>query len=135
MNIFSTITWRKHLWTNLFLEILQVANKIRIHNRLFCGNNFTSKIFKKLFLVESRFNIRQGCSLQPRTLLNCVTYDFMRVFEIAAIKTLENYQKNVCIKFLFNTVTRLQSTVYYQTKDCTTGTFWKSSERKGSYKI
>ena len=103
MNIFSTITWRKHLWTNLFLEILQVANKIRIHNRLLCGNNFTSKIFKKLFLVESRFNIRQGCSLQPRTLLNCVTYDFMRVFEIAAIKTLENPGNNRLIYIFIKT--------------------------------
>ena len=53
---------------------------LRIHHRLFCEDNFTSKNFKKLSLVEPLFNIRDDYSLQTTTLLNCVTDDFMRAF-------------------------------------------------------
>ena len=38
--------------------LLQVATKIGNHHRISCGDNFTSKNFKKLSLVESYFNIR-----------------------------------------------------------------------------
>ena len=59
----------QRLWTSLFLLLLQVATKIGIHHRISCGDNFTSKNFKKLSLVESFFNIRQDYSLQLRTLV------------------------------------------------------------------
>ena len=50
-----TVTWRT---TSLGKSILtNTATKIGIHHILFCGDNFTSKNFKKLSLVESLFNI------------------------------------------------------------------------------
>ena len=50
-----TITWRT---TSLGKSILtNTATKIGIHHILFCGDNFTSKNFKKLSLLESLFNI------------------------------------------------------------------------------
>ena len=65
--------------------------------RFFCGENFTSKKFRELYLVELHFNIRQGFSLQPRTLLNSITYDFMRALEKAAPKTLENSERKTYV--------------------------------------
>ena len=47
----------------------RLLTKIGIHRRISCGDNFTSKNFKKLSLVESFFNIRQDYSLQLRTLV------------------------------------------------------------------
>ena len=63
--IFFTITCRTTLWRSLFLQILQVGTKIEIYHRLFCGDNFTSKNFNKLFLVDSllactKLRIHQG---------------------------------------------------------------------------
>ena len=46
--------------------------------------------------MKSFFNITQDNSLQPRTLLNSMTDDFIRVFEVAAPKTLENCKINLC---------------------------------------
>ena len=46
----------------------------------FCGDNFTSKGFNELPLVESLFNTKQNYGVQPRTLLNSIEDDFMRMF-------------------------------------------------------
>ena len=54
-------------------------------SQTFCGNNVIPKTFKKLSLVESLFSIRQDYSLQPRTLLNSITGDFMRVFSALCV--------------------------------------------------
>ena len=43
-------------------------------------------------------------------------------------------RRTYALEFPFNTVTRMQSTAYYQTKDCTADTFWKCLERRGSSK-
>ena len=51
----------------------------RNSSQTFLWDNFTYKNFKKLFLVESFFNITQDSSLPPRTLLNSAADDFMRV--------------------------------------------------------
>ena len=48
------------LMESLFLEILQVATGIRVHHRLFRGDNLIFKNFKKLSLVESLFNYNTG---------------------------------------------------------------------------
>ena len=48
---------------------IQVVTRIEIHHRFFYGDNFTSKNFKKLFMMESLFNITQDGSLQLNTLL------------------------------------------------------------------
>ena len=77
---FFTLTWGTTPMDKSILQILQFATKIRIHHRFFCGDNFTSKNFRELYLVELLFNIKQGYSLQPKTLLSSITYDFMRVF-------------------------------------------------------
>ena len=78
--IFLTITWRATSMDKAILTNSQVATKIGIHHRLFCVDNFISKNFKKLSLVESLFNIRLEYSLQTTTLLNSVTDDFMKAF-------------------------------------------------------
>ena len=62
------------------LQIFQIATNIGIHHRPFGGDNFTFKTFKKLTLVEKRFNMIQDYSLETGTLLNSVTDDFMRAF-------------------------------------------------------
>lgn len=59
--------------------------------RLFCGDNFIFKNFKKCSLVESFLIKTQGYSMQPRTLLNSVTNDFMRVFLNSCT---ENFRKH-----------------------------------------
>ena len=59
--------------------------------RLFCGDNFIFKNFTKFSLVESFLIKTQGCSMQPRTLLNSVTNDFMRVFLNSCT---ENFRKH-----------------------------------------
>ena len=70
----------QRLWESLFLQILQVATKIGIYQIFFSGNNFTSKNFKELSLVESFFNIKQDYGAESKTLLNSITNDLMRVF-------------------------------------------------------
>ena len=65
----------QRLWASLFLQILQAATKIGIHQSLLVGDNFTSKRFRELSLVESFFNIKQDYCVQTRTLLKP-----MRVF-------------------------------------------------------
>ena len=77
---FSQLPERQRLWTSLFLQMLQVAIKIRIHYMLFCGYIFTFKNFIELFLAESLFNINEDYNPQPRTLLSFITDNFMRVF-------------------------------------------------------
>ena len=62
------------------LQIFQIATNIGIHHRTFGGDNFTSKNFKKLSLVDTLFKMIQDYSLQPETLLNSVTDDLMRAF-------------------------------------------------------
>ena len=62
------------------LQIFQIATNIGNHNRPSGGDNFTSKNFKKFSLVETLFKMIQDYSLQPGTLLNSVTDDFMRAF-------------------------------------------------------
>ena len=52
----------------------------RNSSQTFLWDNFTYKNFKKLFLVESLFNITQDYSLQSKTILKSVTDDFMMVF-------------------------------------------------------
>ena len=79
-NIFSQQPEEQLLWTSLFLQILQVATKIGIHHRLSCGDNFNSKSFKELSLMESLLKIKQGYSLQARTILNSIVDDFMKLF-------------------------------------------------------
>ena len=91
---FSQQPEEQRLWTSLFLQILQIATKIGVHYRLFCGDNFTSKNFKKLSLVESVFNIRQEYSLQTTTLLNYVTDDFMRAFWNSCAETFGKLSEN-----------------------------------------
>ena len=64
----------------LFLEILQVATRIRIHRRLFVGM-ISSPNISRNFLWWSHFLIKtQDYSLQPRTILNSITDNFMKVF-------------------------------------------------------
>ena len=65
----------QRLLVSLFLQILQVATKIGIRQSLLVGDNFTSKRFRELSLVESFFNIKQDYCVQTRTLLKP-----MRVF-------------------------------------------------------
>ena len=115
--------------------MLQVATKIGIHHRLFCGDISTSKSFKKLSLVESLFNTRQDYSLQPRTLLSSVTDDLMKLFWNSCTKKLWKIaRKTYVVEFFFNRVAQIQSTTYYRTT-LLIDTFWKCSERKGCSKI
>ena len=132
-DIFHNNLKNKCLWASLFLQILKIATKIGIHYRLFCGDNFTSKNFKKLSLVESLFSIRHEYSLQTTTLLNASQMISWGRSEIAALKTLENYQKTICSEIPF--YHSCTNTVYSLLLDCTTDTFWKCSERKGCSKI
>ena len=74
---------------------MQIDTKIGIHHKLFCGDNFASKDFKKLPLMESLFKIKQEYCLQTTTLPNCVTEISWGRSEIAALKTLKNYRKNI----------------------------------------
>ena len=46
----------QRLQISLFLEMLQVANRIGIHRRLFWGDNLISKNYKKFPLLKSLFN-------------------------------------------------------------------------------
>ena len=79
--IFFTITWRTtSMDKSILTNIADCYQKIGIHHRLFYGDNFTSKNFKKLSLVELLFNIRHEYSLQTTILLNYITDDFMRAF-------------------------------------------------------
>ena len=110
--IFFTITCRTTLWRSLFLQILQVGTKIEIHHRLFCGDNFTSKNFNKLFLVDS--------------LLACTK---LRIHE----GILKYLGRNFC------KIVRKTYVVPFRlcewTLQPTTDTFWKCSKRKGYSKI
>ena len=96
---------------------MQVATKNGIRLRLFCGDNLNSKNFKKLILVEWRFNIRQESNLQFRTLLNSIRFH----------ESVFNCVKYI-VDFPFHKVARIQSTVYLL--DCP-----ECSERKGCSKI
>ena len=49
-------------------------------SQIFSGDNFTSKNFKELSLVESFFNIKQDHGVQSRTLVNFITDILIRVF-------------------------------------------------------
>ena len=85
----------QRLWTSLYFQMLQVATNIGIHHRPFCGDNFNSKNFEKLSLVESLFNITQDYSLHPRTLINPVTDDSIKCLNSSA-ENFGKYQRNVC---------------------------------------
>ena len=104
---------------------MQVATKIGIHEILFCGDNCTSKNFKKFSQVDSLFNIRQDYSIQPpRTLLNVVTDKLIRMFWNSCA---ENWR--------IVRTTYVVFTVYSLLPDCATDTFWKCLERKRFSKI
>ena len=109
---FSQWPEEQRLWISLSLQLLQIANKIRIHHRNFCGDKFTSKKLKKLSLVESVFNIKHEYSLQT--------------------KIWKTIRKMYVVEFPFNAGARIQSTAYYWT---TKDTFRKCSERKGCSKL
>ena len=94
---FFTLTWGTTPMDKSILQILQFATKIRIHHRFFCGDNFTSKNFRELYLVELLFNIKQGYSLQPKTLLSSITYDFMRVFWKSSTENFEKLSKKTYV--------------------------------------
>ena len=57
-----------------------LQNKNISQNFFLGGDNFTSKNFKKLSLVEWFFKLNQNCSIQTRTLQNSVTCNFIRLF-------------------------------------------------------
>ena len=92
---FSQWPEEQRLWVSLSLQLLQIANKIRIHHRNFCGDKFTSKKLKKLSLVESVFNIKHEYSLQT--------------------KIWKTIRKMYVVEFPFNAGARIQSTAYYWT--------------------
>ena len=92
---FSQWPEEQRLWISLSLQLSQIANKIRIHHRTFCGDKFTSKKLKKLSLVESLFNIKHEYSLQT--------------------KIWKTIRKMYLVEFPFNAGARIQSTAYYWT--------------------
>ena len=73
----------------------------------------------------------QDYGLLPRTLLNSVTDDFMRVFWKGCTKTkLENIQKKFCCGVPVNTNVQIQSAAYIELKTPLQINFEKCSERK-----
>ena len=78
--IFFTITCMTTYMDKSVLKTIVVCYQNKIHHRYFAGIIPFPKTSRKCFWW-SRFLIKtQDYSLLPRTLLNYVTYDFMRVF-------------------------------------------------------
>ena len=65
-------------------------------------------------MVESLFDITQDYSLQPMTLLNSFTDDFIRVFIQLHQKLWKIVRKTYVLEFPFERVARIQSTAYYR---------------------
>ena len=105
----------QRLWISLFLEILQVVDKIGIHQIHFWEDCFIFKNFKKLslYLKHRALLVNSVYSLQPRTLLKLSQMISWRCFEIAALKTMERIHKNVCKGVSF-TIAWILSTACYK---------------------
>ena len=114
--IFFTITWRVTLWSSRFLQILQVATKIGIDHRLFCGDNLPPKV-------------STNC---PWTLLNSVTDDFMRVFWKSCAKIFVKLSEQ---RMRWRSLKSWTNKVYSLLPNCTIDTFRKCLKRKGNSKI
>ena len=78
--ILFIIAWRTTSMNNFILRNIAGCYQKRNPSQTFCGDNFTTKNAKKLSLMESPFNTTRDYSLQPRTLLNSITDDFIKVF-------------------------------------------------------
>ena len=113
--------------------MLQVATKIGIHHRFFSGDNFTSKTFKELSLVESFFNIKQDYSAQSRILLNFITDDLLRVFWDSRPENFVKLSEKICsgVPFYLSCTNIVCSLL----PDCTAYTLWEWLESKGCSKI
>ena len=111
---------------SLFLEILQFVTRTRIYHIFFVGIISFPKTSKKCL---SHLLIKTRLYLLPRTLLNYVTDDIMRIFWNRCTKKkkkkLGNIQKTYVVEFPLNTNAQIQSTAYQQTKTSTTDTFQK----------
>ena len=112
---------------------MQVATKIGIHYRVFSGDNFFCKNFKKLSLVKSISNITQntGLSSAPHNSAKLITDNFMGVFWNSCTKNFAKFSEKHIRDFSFD----ITNTAYYRTINCNTDEFWKCSERKGYFKI
>ena len=105
---------KDNIKTNLFLQILQVATKIGIYHRLFCGDNFTSKNFNKLSLVESLLIYDGTIVYSPKLYQIPSKMISWGRFEIIAPKILGICQKSVCGGVPIR-VAQIKSTAYYRT--------------------